>query len=64
MQSGGWIALLRLIPQAQHENIVLTTTGGSEIAIQGLGRLPASKYFQAWQASRAGSGHEWSATAP
>jgi hypothetical protein len=38
MQSGGWIALLRLIPPAQQENLVLTTTSGNEIAIQGVVR--------------------------
>ena len=38
MQSGGWIALLRLIPPAQQENLVFTTTSGSEIAIQGVVR--------------------------
>jgi hypothetical protein len=38
MQSGGWIALLRLVPPAQQGNLVLTTTCGSEIAIQGVVR--------------------------
>jgi hypothetical protein len=38
MQSGGWIALLRLIPPAQQENLIFTTTSGNEIAIQGVVR--------------------------
>jgi hypothetical protein len=38
MQSGGWIALLRLIPPAQQENLMFTTTSGIAIAIQGVVR--------------------------
>src|SRR5262249_19085596 len=36
MQSGGWIALLRLVPPAQQENLLMITTSGIEIAIQGV----------------------------
>ncbi len=34
MQNSAWIALLRLIPPAQQENIVLTTSNKTDIAVQ------------------------------
>ncbi len=34
MQSTAWIALLRLIPPEQQENIVLTTANNTDIAVQ------------------------------
>lgn len=34
MQSSAWIALLRLIPPDQQENIVLTTSNNTDIAVQ------------------------------
>lgn len=34
MQSSSWIALLKIIPPAQQDNIVLTTNNGTDIAVQ------------------------------
>ncbi len=34
MQNSAWIALLRLIPPSQQENIVLTTSNNTDIAVQ------------------------------
>jgi hypothetical protein len=39
MQNSGWNELLRLIPASQHNNLVLTTSSGIEIALQSLVRL-------------------------
>jgi hypothetical protein len=34
MQNSAWIALLRLIPPEQQDNIILTTSNGTDIAVQ------------------------------
>lgn len=34
MQNSAWIALLRLIPPAQQDNVVLTTSNNTDIAVQ------------------------------
>jgi hypothetical protein len=39
MQSSMWAALLRHIPGEQHNNLMLVTAGGTEIAIQGILRI-------------------------
>jgi hypothetical protein len=39
MQSAGWIGLLERIPPAQHDNLMLMTSTGIEIALQGILRL-------------------------
>ena len=39
MQSSVWALLLRQIPAEQHRNLMLVTTGGTEIAIQGILRI-------------------------
>jgi hypothetical protein len=39
MQSCVWVALLRHIPAEQHDQYVLVTSGGNEIAVQGLLRI-------------------------
>ena len=39
MQSGGWVELLRLLPEKQHDNLILMTADGSEVAVQNLIRL-------------------------
>lgn len=43
MQNTAWIALLRLIPPAQQENIVLTTSNNTDIAVQSV--IRAEKDF-------------------
>ena len=43
MQNSAWIALLRLIPPAQQENIVLTTSNNTDIAVQSV--IRAEKDF-------------------
>lgn len=39
MQASAWTALLRLIPAALRENLVLRTNNGTEVIIQGIMRL-------------------------
>lgn len=39
MHSAAWIDLLKRIPPAQHDNLMLLTTIGTEITIQGILRL-------------------------
>jgi hypothetical protein len=39
MQSAAWIGLLQRIPPAQHDNLMLLTTTGMEIALQGVLRV-------------------------
>jgi hypothetical protein len=39
MQSSAWVALLRHIPAEQHDQYMLVTMSGTEIAIQGLLRI-------------------------
>lgn len=39
MHDATWVKLLRHIPQREQSNLMLVTTGGTEIAIQGLLRL-------------------------
>ena len=39
MQNGGWVELLRLLPEKQHPNLILMTADGSEVAVQNLIRL-------------------------
>jgi hypothetical protein len=39
MQSSAWVALLRHIPAEQHDQYMLITVGGAEIAIMGLLRI-------------------------
>src|SRR5262249_45616233 len=39
MDNASWIGLLRLIPPAQQENLLLMTTRGIGLAVQGLTRL-------------------------
>src|SRR6516162_8350144 len=34
MQNSAWVALLRLIPPEQQDNIILTTSNGTDIAVQ------------------------------
>jgi hypothetical protein len=41
MQGSAWIQLLRLLPAALHNNILLTTANGCEIAVQTLVRAEA-----------------------
>jgi hypothetical protein len=41
MQSGGWVELLRLLPEKQHANLILMTADASEVAVQNLIRLEA-----------------------
>jgi hypothetical protein len=43
MQNTAWIALLRLVPPAQQENIVLTTSNNTDIAVQSI--IRAEKDF-------------------
>lgn len=39
MHNAAWVKLLRHIPEKEHSNLMLVTTGGTEIAIQCLLRL-------------------------
>jgi hypothetical protein len=39
MQSNAWGHLLRLIPTEKHQSLSLVTTGGTEIALQGILRI-------------------------
>jgi hypothetical protein len=41
MQSSAWVELLRLVPEKQHQNLVVMTAIGNEIAIQDIVRLEA-----------------------
>jgi hypothetical protein len=39
MQNGGWVELLRLVPGALHDRLILVTADGSELAVQDVVRL-------------------------
>jgi hypothetical protein len=53
MQSSAWVALLRHIPDEQHNQLVLVTSPGTEICVQGLLRIDAE--FVALKGRLAGS---------
>jgi hypothetical protein len=39
MQSANWVALMGRIPPEQHDNLILVTSNGGELAIQGVLRI-------------------------
>ena len=39
MQSSAWIELLRLVPEKQHQNLLVLTAIGNEIAVQDIVRM-------------------------
>jgi hypothetical protein len=39
MQNGGWVELLRLVPEKLHDNLIVMMADGSEIAVQDIIRL-------------------------
>ena len=39
MQNAGWLTLLHRIPAAQHDNLMILTSIGTEIAVQGILRM-------------------------
>jgi hypothetical protein len=39
MENGGWVDLLRLVPEKLHDKLLLMTADGSEVAVQNLIRL-------------------------